>query len=141
MRHPRIAGFGHIDLTVTDGERSAEWWIEVLGFRLVAKQERDGFRTWTTFHPSGLAVSFVVHDRPASETFDERAVGLDHLALRVPDRAALHQWVEHLDQLGVAHSGIKDEIGGPLITVRDPDNLQIELAVFEPESLEGVKLL
>jgi catechol 2,3-dioxygenase-like lactoylglutathione lyase family enzyme len=30
MDFPEINGFGHIDLTVTDAERSARWWEEVL---------------------------------------------------------------------------------------------------------------
>jgi catechol 2,3-dioxygenase-like lactoylglutathione lyase family enzyme len=38
----RIEGFGHIDLTVTDGERSVRWWTQVLGFRLVASSPRQG---------------------------------------------------------------------------------------------------
>jgi hypothetical protein len=31
----------------------------------------------------------------------------------------------------VAHSEIKDENGGPLITFRDPDNIQLELHAFD----------
>jgi hypothetical protein len=30
------------------------------------------------------------------------------------------------------HSGIKEEVGGPLITLSDPDNVQVELWVFDP---------
>jgi catechol-2,3-dioxygenase len=41
------------------------------------------------YHPSFLAVGLVVHEDSATDRFDERAVGLDHLALRVPNRAAL----------------------------------------------------
>jgi hypothetical protein len=39
---------------------------------------------------------------------------------------------ERLDGLGIPHSGIKDENGGPLLTLRDPDNIQIELHAFDP---------
>jgi hypothetical protein len=47
-------------------------------------------------------------------------VGLDHFALRVPDRAAPDAWAEHLERVGVEHSGIQEENGGPLIVFRDP---------------------
>jgi catechol 2,3-dioxygenase-like lactoylglutathione lyase family enzyme len=133
MAMPRIEGFGHIDFTVTDAERSVRWWTEVLGFRLVAEFGRPGY------HPSGLPVGFVVHDGAASERFDEHAVGLDHFALTVRDRAALEDWRRHLDQLGVPHSGIQEENGGPLITLRDPDNIQLELWAFDPKSVEPGK--
>ena len=131
MRTPRIEGFGHIDLTVTDGERSASWWSEVLGFKLVLQVERPGFRVWSMLHPSGLSVGLMTHDGVATEGFDERAVGLDHLAFNVRDRATLEDWATHFDSLGVAHSEIKEENGGPLMTLRDPDNIQLELHALD----------
>lgn len=134
MVGPRIEGFGHIDLTVTDGAESARWWTRVLGFRLVAKgvTSKPGFQSWHLYHPSDVHLALLVHEKPASSRFDERAVGLDHFALRVRDRSTLEAWAEHLDHLEVPHSGIKEEIGGPLITLRDPDNVQVELWVFDP---------
>jgi glyoxylase I family protein len=110
---PRIEGFGHIDLTVTDGARSAQWWAEVLGFKLLLEVDRPGFRVWSMLHPSGLSVGLMTHQLAASTGFDERAVGLDHLAFNVRDRATLEEWARHFDALGVAHSEIKDENGGP----------------------------
>jgi glyoxylase I family protein len=132
MDFPAINGFGHIDLTVTDVERSARWWERVMGFKLVNREERPGFKVWNVYHPSFLAIGLVAHANPATDRFDERAVGLDHLALRVPDRTALDAWVKHLDDLGIAHSDVHDERGGPLIVLRDPDNIQLELWAFEP---------
>lgn len=131
MASPRIEGFGHIDLTVIDCDKSAQWWAEVLRFKLVLKVERPGFRAWSMLHPSGLSVGLVTHDESVGGPFDEHSVGLDHLAFNVRDRAALEEWAAHLDAHGVAHSEIKDENGGPLITFRDPDNIQLELHAFD----------
>jgi glyoxylase I family protein len=136
MEFPPINGLGHIDLTVTDVERSARWWEEVMGFTLVAQHERPGFTVWNVFHPSFLSIGLVAFEDPATDRFDERAVGLDHLALRVPDRDALEAWGRHLDGLGVAHSGLKEENGGPLIGLRDPDNIQLELWAFDWDLVE-----
>ena len=112
MTAPTIDGLGHIDLTVTDAEQSVRWWNEVMGFNLlVAAWERPGFRGWTMVHPSGLAVTLLVHDAGDSAAFDERRVGLDHLAFRIRDYRTLEAWAEHLDALGVAHSGIQDTQG------------------------------
>jgi catechol 2,3-dioxygenase-like lactoylglutathione lyase family enzyme len=129
---PEINGFGHIDFTVTDVERSVRWWEQVMGFKLVSTRDRPDFKLRNVFHPSLGAVGVMSHTSPVSDRFDERAVGLDHFALRVPDRAALEAWAVHLDGLGIAHSGIQEESGGPLIVFRDPDNIQLELWAFDP---------
>jgi catechol 2,3-dioxygenase-like lactoylglutathione lyase family enzyme len=128
MGFPAINGFGHIDFTVTDNERSARWWEEVLGFQLIGTYERPGFTIRSVNLPgSYFTVQLVTHDERATDRFNERAVGLDHFALRVPDRAALEAWAKHFDDLGVEHSGVQEEQGGPLIVFRDPDNIQLEL--------------
>jgi len=48
----------------------------------------------------------------------------------VSDLAALESWANRLDALGVTHSGVHDvqgDRGGPLIVLRDPNNIQIDL--------------
>lgn len=72
------------------------------------------------------------HTTEASDTFDERRVGLDHLAFGVTDRDELQKWVTHLDGHGVPHSGIIDAEYGPTVVFRDPDNIQLELFVYPP---------
>jgi catechol 2,3-dioxygenase-like lactoylglutathione lyase family enzyme len=131
MEFPEINGFGHIDLTVTDVERSARWWEDVLGFKLINTRETPDFKLWSVIHPCGFFIGLMSHSNPASDRFDERAVGLDHLALRVPDRAALEAWAQHLDDHGIAHSGVLEELAGPVIVFRDPDNIQLELWAFD----------
>jgi glyoxylase I family protein len=133
MEFPAINGFGHIDLTVADGERSAQWWEQVMGFQLIATSERPGFTIRSMNLPgSYFTVQLVTHEHPVTDRFDEHAVGLDHLALRVPDRTALEAWAKHFDHLGVEHSGVQEEQGGPLIVFRDPDNIQLELWALDP---------
>jgi glyoxylase I family protein len=132
MSAPAIDGFGHIDLTVTDAERSKQWWEEVMGFSLVNVIETPDYLARSMLHPCGIAVTLMQHSEPATNRFDERAVGLDHFALRVPDRPALKAWAEHLDDVGVAHSGIQEENGGPLIVFRDPDHIQLEVWAYDP---------
>jgi catechol-2,3-dioxygenase len=54
-------------------------------------------------------------------------VGLDHLALAVPDRPTLDRWVQRLDALGIAHSGAIDIPAGAILNFRDPDDIQVSL--------------
>jgi catechol 2,3-dioxygenase-like lactoylglutathione lyase family enzyme len=101
-----------------------------MGFKLLAKWEDPGYRGWTMAHPCGLVVTAVTHAEGDASAFDERKVGLDHVAFRVSDLVALEAWANRLDALGVTHSGVQDvqgDRGGPLIVLRDPDNIQIEL--------------
>jgi glyoxylase I family protein len=136
MDLPAMDGFGHVDLTVSDVNRSVRWWEDVLGFRLIHTRTRPDFTLCTVLHESGFFIGLMEHSNGSRAKFDERAPGLDHLALRVPDRASLEAWAERLDDLGVEHSGVQDESAGPLIVFRDPDNIQLELWVFERERVD-----
>ncbi len=53
--------------------------------------------------------------------------GLDHLAFACESREQLTRWVEHLDGLGVGHSGVQDAAYGSAISFRDPDGNALEL--------------
>ncbi|MDT7732276.1 MAG: hypothetical protein QOK45_2529, partial [Mycobacterium sp.] len=121
MTNPAIIGLGHLDFTVTDGDRAVRWWQDVMGFKLLAEWSHEGFRAWTMAHPSGLVVTAVMHAEGDASAFDERRVGLDHVAFRVSDLGALEAWANRLDALGISHSGVQDvqgDRGGPLIVLR-----------------------
>lgn len=125
-------GFSHIDLTVSDCDRAATWWRDVLGFTLVNQASNDTFQIRSLVHPSGIAVTVMSHDgTPENDAFDERRVGLDHLAFRVSNRDELQRWVTHFDTNGVSHTGVIDTGYGPTVVFRDPDNMQLELYVHQ----------
>jgi glyoxylase I family protein len=127
---PKLEGFSHVDLTVSNCERAAVWWQDVMGFTVVHRFHGERFEVQALVHPAGVAVSVMTHDGTAETgAFDERRVGLDHLAFRVADRDELQRWVTHLEAKGVAHSGIIDAEFGPTVVFRDPDNMQFELFV------------
>jgi len=54
--------------------------------------------------------------------------GLDHLEFVVTQKADLHEWAERLDELGIAHSSVKEltYTENSMLTFRDPDNIQLE---------------
>lgn len=70
-----------------------------------------------------------LHQFPDGEpaTFDERRVGLDHLAFGCADRSDLERWEARLNDIGVAHGGIVDAGYGSGLSFRDPDNIALEL--------------
>ena len=128
-----IVGVHHLGLTVSDVERSAGWYEDVLGFRRVGALGDGTTERRKVFlrHP-GLAVrlGLVEHDASSGRPFDETEAGLDHLAFAVPSHDALARWAERLRDLGVAFSPIAASLsipGAAVLVFRDPDNIQLEL--------------
>ena len=124
---PEISGLSHLTLTVSDVKGSTQWWTELVGLQFLFEGIEDGIEYTVNMHPSGLIMGFRAHEKgDAQDRFDETRVGLDHFAFHVATRDELEKWAARLDELGIAHSGIKDVDYGSIITFRDPDNLQAE---------------
>ena len=123
----------HVGLTVRDLEASAGWYERVLGFRRIGSYQEPGGRWRKAFLASdGLRtrLSLAQHTGAPQDPFDERRVGLDHLAFGLEDIAELGEWVGRLEAAGVAHSQIADSNaipGAQVLVFRDPDNIQLEL--------------
>ncbi|MEA2434930.1 MAG: glyoxylase family protein [Actinomycetota bacterium] len=128
---PDITGLSHLTLTVTDVDRSLDWYQQLLGVQMIFEGEEPEnavTRFVVTIHPtSALILGLRKHRSTADERFDETKVGMDHVAFQVGSRAVMDEWVARLDELGIEHSGVKDAAYGSVITFRDPDNIQLEL--------------
>jgi glyoxylase I family protein len=129
---PQLGGLSHLDLTVTDVERSAEWWERVMGFSRVNSAQYPTWRICSLMDAAGFAVTVMSHDSTTDEQFDETRVGLDHFAFAVESRSALDEWVAHFDAHGVTHTGVIEAHFGDTVVFRDPDNIQLELFLFDP---------
>jgi catechol-2,3-dioxygenase len=131
-----VTGVSHIDLTVSNAERSAAWYRDALGMEhVLTTDSTDTFagRVITLIAPSTrVIISMVEHDRAEPGAFSEFRVGLDHLALAVDSRSELEDWIDHFDRIGVAHSGITDMPYGSVLVFRDPDGIQLELFALPP---------
>lgn len=134
----RLATRHHVILTVSDLDRSTEWYCSVLGLTVVSTHVNVGPPYLHDNKYNGLfdlsTLSYVVglteHANPLDSRFDERHVGLDHFGIEVPDLTELHVWVQHLDELGIEHSGIVNAPYIDVVNFRDPDNIAIELGVI-----------
>jgi glyoxylase I family protein len=130
---PDIAGQVVI-LTVSDADASAAWYCQLLGMREDGRYVRpDGHveLIHVTEPRSGLELCLVSHGAEhgvAPGRFSEFRAGLDHLEFLVARRSDLDAWAARLDELGIAHSGIKepDYTSNAMLTFRDPDNIQLE---------------
>ena len=123
---PEFPTITHVALTVSDLGRSVPWYQRLFDADPVLDEDTGPFRhvVWSV---GSTLVGLHQFPDGRSETFDERRVGLDHLAFQCTDRAELEQWQARLDELGIAHGGIVDAGYGSGLSFRDPDNIALEL--------------
>ena len=65
-------------------------------------------------------------DLESSEPFNERRIGLDHVAFACANRSELAEWEARLNEMGIANGGIVDASYGSGLSFRDPDNIALE---------------
>ncbi len=122
---PRLVGIDHISLSVRDLSRSERWYCDVLGFHVVRRVEREGFRRSILRHESCPAVfGLTEHQMNAGAPAVDHETGLDHLAFRLESPEEVRRWRTRLDSLDISYSSPSDA----LLVIRDPDDIQVELA-------------
>ncbi len=132
---PTVTGVSHIDLTVSDLDRSEAWYAELFGMRRVLDGRNDDhhFDSRYLLHAESLLIlGLVAHDTATSVDFDEHRVGLDHLSFNVASSEELADWERRLDERGIDHSPIESGDLWDVLVFRDPDNIQLELFHMKP---------
>lgn len=127
--HIATGGVNHLVLTVTDVDRSVEWYKDLLGFQVAVEL---GERKIMSNGNVLLAIGPPPDPAKAitNDIFDENRVGLDHLSFNVNSRDELENAIQLFDENGVSHGEIKDlgpGLGIYVLAFRDPDNVQLEL--------------
>jgi glyoxylase I family protein len=123
---PEFPTITHVALTVTDLGRSVPWYETLFGSKPVLDEDTGPFRhvVWLV---GGTLVGLHQFPDPADAgPFDERRVGLDHLAFACATRKELQEWEGRLSSLGIAHGGVVDAPYGSGLSFRDPDNIALE---------------
>jgi catechol 2,3-dioxygenase-like lactoylglutathione lyase family enzyme len=117
----------HVAVTVSNLALSEAWYTRVLGVEPVLDEDTGPFHHIVYALGNTLLGLHGFPDLVSSAAFDERRVGLDHIAFGCASRAELVQWAARLDALGVAHGDIVDAGYGSGLSFRDPDNIAFEL--------------
>lgn len=120
----------HLTLTVTDLNRSTEFYTGLLGFQVAA--ELSPTRKILSNGSALMALTLPPDPSraPDSDEFNENRVGLDHVSFNVGTRAALDEAIHLFDVHNVSHGEVKDlgeAFGVCVLAFRDPDNIQLEL--------------
>ena len=118
----------HVALTVRDLSVSVPWYESLLGAEPVLDEDTDPeFHHTVYLVGDGQLFGLHQHVTPVpDEQFSEFRLGLDHVAFGCANRQELEEWVRRLDELGIAHGGIKDGTYGLGLSFRDPDGIALE---------------
>jgi catechol 2,3-dioxygenase-like lactoylglutathione lyase family enzyme len=138
----------HLRLTVTDVERSRQFYTSMLGFEIAAESPPpDDPSADEVFKilfggvvmMRGNLVMGLRPMAPPGDRFDPDRVGLDHLSFSVASRDDLEQAARLLDEHGVTHGVITRlaSFGIDVLSFEDPDGVQLELTAPIPPSASG----
>lgn len=126
--------YAHVRLTVTDIDASRAFYDRVFALPVAfevppdadaATREQLGFLFGGVIYKLGDSLLGL---RPvADDQFSENRVGLDHVSFAVADHSEIEAAAGVLDELGVAHGGVKDIGAGYILEFRDPDNIALEV--------------
>lgn len=131
-------GIHHLRLTVTDLDRSREFYTRLLGFEVAVESppaDDPAAAAMRSILFGGVVLvrgNLLMGLRPVAprgDRFDEDRVGLDHLSFSVGSREELEQALLLFDRQGVPHGEIATlpSFGIQVLPFRDPDNIQVEL--------------
>lgn len=123
---PEFPTITHVALTVTDLDRSVPWYEALFGSKPVLDEDTGPFRHVVWMVGGTLVGLHQFPDAAKAGPFDERRVGLDHLAFACASRAELEEWERRLNDLGVGNGGVVDAGYGSGLSFRDPDNIALE---------------
>ena len=118
---------GAVELSVSDLDRSLDYWQRVVGLRVLARE--NGAASLGT---DTELVRFV--EEPGSKPADGHT-GLYHVALLVPDRPSLARWLAHAARDQTRIEGLSDHYVSEAIYLRDPDRHGIEIYADRPREL------
>jgi catechol 2,3-dioxygenase len=132
---------GHVVLNVTDVERSARFYRDVVGFQL-ARYRPDGsaaFLTCGVVHHNLALFKAPAGARP----IEKGAIGLNHFAFRLDDYATLQAAHRRLVEANAVIDQVVDHGMTRSVYFQDPDGIVMELFsntfATEKEGLEYLK--
>ena len=131
-----IQGIHHITLVCSDAQRTVDFYVGVLGLRLVKKTVN--FDDPGSYHlyfgnevgSPGSAITFF--EWPRAPKGHPGLGGTHHFALRVQDYTGLLKWKRRLVDLGLKVDGPLDRHYFKSIYFNDPDGTIIEIATDGP---------
>jgi catechol 2,3-dioxygenase-like lactoylglutathione lyase family enzyme len=125
-----LEGLDHVALAVRDVERSADWYVEVLGFERRFPGMWGGVPVFVARGKTAIAL-FPQRNARANPPPPRESAGILHLALRA-DRKNFAAAQRELARRGIEFHFTDHEISHS-IYFRDPDGIELEITTYELE--------
>jgi glyoxylase I family protein len=125
---PDFTGFSHIALTVTELERSKQWYSDVLGWQPLMEgvDEHDIRFAFGLLAGGAVGVGLRQHGDADDALFSAQRTGLDHISFAVASRSELEAWEGDFASKGITFSPIIDAPYGAVLSFKDPDGIALE---------------
>jgi catechol 2,3-dioxygenase-like lactoylglutathione lyase family enzyme len=124
----KLEGIDHVAMGVRDIERSAKWYIDVLGFERLHEEMWNGVPTFIGKGNTGIALFPATHEAKSS---GHREIRMLHLAFRA-DRENFLAAQEELQKRGIKFEFQDHEIAQS-IYFSDPDGHHLEITTYQME--------
>lgn len=127
---PADIRLGPVTLQISDLERSLSFYEGVLGLKVLAR--KAGYAELGALDGTPLVT---LSEHPGARPVPRRGrLGLYHVALLLPDRASLGQFLQRVSAAG-AHVGMADHLFSEALYLSDPDGLGIEVCADRPRQM------
>ncbi len=124
----KTLGFHHLAIICSDYQKSKHFYVDLLGFQVIAETWRSERRSYKLDLQvgNGDRLELFSFPNPPQRPSQPEACGLRHLAFAVAD---LDQAVDDLESRGIVVEPIRvDELTGKRFTFfQDPDQLPLEI--------------
>ena len=124
------ADIGHVHLKVSDIDRALAFYRDVLGFDVTQRLgDEAAFLSAGGYHHH---IGLNTWESRGAPPPPRRTTGLDHVAIRYPDRKALAGALQRLVRAQIPLTGASDHGVSVALYLRDPDDNGIELYYDRP---------
>jgi catechol 2,3-dioxygenase len=134
-RLPNDTQLGIVRLAVADLSRSVAFYERVIGLRRLPNATPAAASPTALLAAQGDDTPLVeLHEVPGATPVPKRGrLGLYHVAILLPDRAALGRFLAHLTPLGI-QVGMADHGASEALYLTDPDGLGLEVYADRPRT-------
>lgn len=117
-----------VELKVSDLERSLSYYQEIIGFKILEKQENKALLT-----ADGKTALLSIEQRANSLPKTQKTTGLYHFALLLPTRGDLGAVLKHFIEIN-ERVGAGDHLVSEALYLNDPDGNGIEIYSDRPDT-------
>ncbi len=136
VTRPAIAGVNHVGISVTDLDRSIQFYCDELGTTVVRKPF-GGFRGFSgrvaIVALGAHILDLYEHSANTGEGFDPARTGLDHIGFTATSLDELHGWRRWFESRDVECSPIREILNnmGAMFDFVDPNGIQLEFTYID----------